>query len=83
MPMIIFGASGSTESGGKIEYTGHEQVWEHRQRYLEKQLWNQLAIKINLISPASLLENLKTDEAKDARQGLEFQRNDITAGVGA
>ena len=32
MPLILFGSSGSTESGGKIEYTGHEQIWEHDQR---------------------------------------------------
>ena len=83
LPLIIFGSSGSTESGGKIEFTGHEQVWEHNQRYIEKQIWNQLAIKIDLISPVSLMDNLQTDEAKDANQGLEFQKSDVTAGVGA
>lgn len=82
MPLILFGASGSTESGGKIEYTGHEQVWEHDQRYLEKQLWNQLAIKIDLVSPVSLLDQLQTDESKDSNQGLEFQSSDTAAGRG-
>ena len=82
MPLILFGSSGSTESGGKIEYTGHEQVWEYEQRYIEKAIWNQLAIKIDLISPVSLLENLKNDQAKDAQQGMEIQPNDLKAGVG-
>ena len=83
LPLIIFGESGSTESGGKIEFQGHQQVWEYNQRYLEKQLWSQLGIKIDLISPASLLDELKEDESKDADQGLEFQKSDVTAGVGA
>jgi len=83
MPLILFGATGSTESGGKIEYLGHEQVFEHDQRYLEKQIWNQLALKIDLIPPTSLLENLQTDETKDKNQALEIQPSDATAGRGA
>ncbi len=82
VPQSNFGTSGATESGGKIESFAHEQVWEHNQRYLEKQVWNQLALRIDLISPASLSEGLQTDEAKDANQGLEFQPSDVTAGVG-
>jgi hypothetical protein len=80
MPMIIFGASGSTESGGKIEYAGHEQVFERNQRKLEKQFEAQVGLKIDLISPASLLGDLQGDEAKDANQGLEFQKSDVQAG---
>jgi len=82
MPLIIFGQAGQTESGGKIEYTGHEQVWEHSQRFLEKQIWNQLNLRINLISPISLLDNLLTDEQKDKNQGMEIQPQDMTAGKG-
>lgn len=82
MPLILFGSSGSTESGGKIEYLGHEQVFENDQRYLERQIWNQLAKKIDLNSPTSLIDNLQTDEQKDANQGLEIQPSDTKAGVG-
>ncbi len=82
IPQANFGTSGATESGGKIESFAHQQVWEYNQRYLEKQLWNQLAIKIDLIPPDSLTDNLQTDEAKDKDQGLEFQKSDVTAGVG-
>src|SRR3990167_3568424 len=42
LPQILFGSAGSTESGGKMEYLAHETVFEHEQRYLEKQIWNQL-----------------------------------------
>ncbi len=83
MPEILFGTSGATESGGKMEVFSHETVFEHNQRYIEKQVWNQLALKIDLIPPTSLLPNLQTDEKKDANQGLELQRGDATPGVGA
>ena len=82
LPQVIFGSGGTTESGGKIEYLAHEQVFSHEQRYLEKQIWNQLALKIKLNPPTSLLENLQTDENKDANQGMEIQPNDMMAGRG-
>ena len=78
----MFGSSGTTESGGKIEYLAHEQIFEKDQKYLEQQIWNQLFIRIDLIPPVTLLENLQNDEAKDANQGLEFQPSDMTAGEG-
>jgi len=78
LPQIIFGSAGTTESGGKIEYLAHEQVFEKDQRYLENQILNQLGITIDLLSPVSLLENLQTDENKDAQQGLEVQPQDAS-----
>jgi hypothetical protein len=83
LPLIVFGSSGSTESGGKIEYLAHEQVFSHDQLFIEEQVWNQLYLKIKLNSPVTLLENLQRDERKDANQGLEIQPNDVTAGSGA
>lgn len=83
LPLIVFGSSGTTESGGKIEYLAHEQVFSHDQKYLEEQIWNQLYLRIKLNSPVTLLENLKQDERKDGNQGLEIQPNDVTAGSGA
>ena len=82
LPQIIFGSAGTTESGGKIEYAAYEQVFERDQRYLEKQIWAQLELEIDLIPPISLLNNLQTDEAKDKDQGLEFQPADVIAGRG-
>ena len=83
LPLIVFGTSGSTESGGKIEYLAHEQVFSHDQRFIEEQVWNQLFLRVKLNSPVTLLDNLQKDEAKDANQGLEFQKSDATAGSGA
>lgn len=82
LPVLLFGSSGSTESGSKIEYLAHEQVWEYNQRYIERQVWNQLFLRIDLYPPTTLLDNLQSDEAKDANQGLEIQPSDATAGSG-
>jgi hypothetical protein len=83
LPLIVFGNGGTTESGGKIEYLAHEQVFSHDQRFLEEQLWNQLLLRIKLNTPVTLLDNLQKDQAKDANQGLEIQPQDVTAGKGA
>jgi hypothetical protein len=83
LPLIIFGTAGSTESGGKIEYLAHEQVFEKDQRFIENQIWQQLYLRINLLSPVSLLENLQTDAGKDgAAQQMNMQQSDVTAGAG-
>jgi hypothetical protein len=34
LPLIVFGSSGSTESGGKIDYLAHEQVFSHDQKFI-------------------------------------------------
>lgn len=83
LPLVLFGSAGTTESGGKIEYLAHEQVFSHDQKFIEEQVWNQLFLRIKLNSPVTLLENLQQDERKDANQGLEFQKQDMTPGAGA
>ena len=82
LPHVAFGSSGTTESGGKMEIFAHENVWERDQKTIERQIEEQLGLKIDLISPSSLLDSLQTDENKDANQGLELQPNDVTAGAG-
>jgi len=83
MPLIVFGNGGTTESGGKIEYLAHEQVFARDQRYIEKQILNQLGISIKLNPPTSLLDNLQTDASKDgAMQQMNMQQSDVTAGSG-
>ena len=81
LPQIIFGSAGSTESGGKIEYLAHEQVFEKDQRYLEKQIEAQLGFKINFIPPTTLLENLQTDEAKDNQNALTSYVNALISKI--
>lgn len=80
MPLILFGSAGSTETGGKVEYLGHETVFENDQGYIEEQVETQLHWEIDLYSPTSLLENLKADENKDSQNALTFQPQDATGG---
>ena len=84
LPQIVFGSAGTTESGGKIEYLAHEQIFEKDQRSVENQIWQQLQLRINLIPPTSLLDNMEQDASKDgAMQQVNMQPSDVTAGAGA
>lgn len=66
MPQIIMGSSGEfTESTAKIAYLAFEQSVEDEQTDIEEQVWDQLGLRIELNFPASLRNELLTDEAKD------------------
>lgn len=81
LPQIVPGASGgSTESESKVIYTAFGQIVQQRQKFLERQLWTQLQIKIKLKHPDSFFSDLTTDASKDGNSG--FQLNDIVAGRG-
>lgn len=79
LPQVVPGASGqSTESESKVIYLAFEQIVEHRQRYIEKQIWNQLFLRINLYPPASIAPDLSADQAKDPQA---FIPSDTQAGA--
>lgn len=83
LPQIVPGAGGqSTESESKVIYLAFEQIVERDQRFIEKQIWDQLGVKINLVPPTSIAGDMASDTAKDATQGLGFQPNETQAGVG-
>lgn len=83
MPQIIMGSSGEfNESTAKIAYLAFEQSVKDEQADIIEQVWDQLALRIKLKFPASLRNELITDENKDAGQGMELQPNDVTAGSG-
>jgi hypothetical protein len=82
LPQVIFGQGQATESGGKVEYLAHEEIFSKDQRFLELQIWNQLNLRIKLVPPTSLLDNLKQDEQSDNNQQLGFMPSDLTAGQG-
>ena len=83
LPQIVPGAGGnSTESESKVIYTAYGQIVKFRQRYLEQQIWNQLALKVNLKPPESFLEDLQNDEGKDGAAGLVAQPSDLAPGRG-
>jgi len=82
VPKVILGGSEEfTESSSKIAYTTYEQVYTREVIDLEKDLWNQLGIKITFNKPASLINEVLTSESKNNAQ-TGFQPNDIQAGVG-
>jgi len=82
IPKIILGGSEEfTEASSKIGYLTFEQIYSREQTELEADLWNQLAIKIKFIKPASLQNELLSDERKDVEQGAT-QPNDFVAGRG-
>lgn len=81
LPQIVPGAGGqSTESESKVIYTAFGQIVRQRQMYIEKQLWQQAQIDIELPHPDSFFEDLKLDASKDGTSA--FQKNDITVGSG-
>ena len=88
IPQIILGSSGEfTESTAKIAYLAFQQSVEDEQKDIEDQVWNQLYLRIDLEFPASLHNELLSDERKDGAksqvsQPLGFQPSDMTAGIG-
>jgi hypothetical protein len=89
IPQIIMGSSGEfTESTAKIAYLAFEQSVKAEQREIITQVWEQLNFRIDLAFPASLKNELLSDEAKDNTMGgtmtgqLNVQPNEVTAGVG-
>lgn len=80
IPQIILGsASEFSESSAKIAYLSFLQSLEEEQLYIENQVWNQLYLKIELDLPATLRNEMISDEEKDgANAGVGFQQNDMT-----
>lgn len=81
LPQVVPGAGGqSTESESKVIYLAFEQIVEREQRELEMQLWAQLGIKIDFTPPASLLNQMQSDQNKEVMTA--GQPSDLTAGAG-
>ncbi len=69
IPQIIMGSSGEfTESTAKIAYLAFEQSVKDEQTDIIEQIFDQLGLRIKLSFPASLRNELLTDEAKDTGQ---------------
>ena len=91
IPQIILGSSGEfTESTAKIAYLAFQQSVEDEQKDIEDQVWNQLYFRIDLQFPASLHNELLSDERKDGASSPTspitapaFQPSDTTVGIGS
>jgi hypothetical protein len=65
VPEIILGyGSDTTEASSKIMYLAFQQMVEHNQDFLEKQIKAQLDIELELEFPADLMENVQETESK-------------------
>lgn len=84
IPQIIMGSSGEfTESTAKIAYLAFEQSVKAEQRDIIVQIWQQLQLKIDLAFPASLKNEMLSDESKDGEMGqMNIQPNEVMAGSG-
>ena len=81
VPKIILGGSGEfTEASAKIAYLAFQQSVEEEQLFIEEQVLRQLNLVINLESPASLENEMLSDNKKDGN--METQPNETTAGSG-
>jgi len=78
VPAIIIGGSKVfTEASAKISYLAFQQTIEEEQLYIEEQVLSQLNVEINLEFPASLENELLSDNKKDVQNGVT-QPNELT-----
>ena len=78
IPQIIVGGSQEfTEATAKIAYLSFQQTVEDEQRDIETQMWAQLALKVEFEFPASLENELLSDQAKDSTSGA-VKPNEVT-----
>lgn len=68
---IVGGGTGFTEASEKIAYLAWQQTIEEEQLQIEEQVLSQLNLMINLEFPASLENELISDNAKDGAQNID------------
>lgn len=83
---ILGGTDGVTEAASKVSTFNFDQVWQSEQAELESDIINQLGIEIKFNRPASLMDNMQSDEMKNTGQigfqPAESQVNMTTGGKG-
>lgn len=66
VPQVIIGGSSEiTQTAAQVQYLAFEQCVEEEQLYIEEQILSQLNLEIHLTFPASLQNNLLSDQSKD------------------
>ncbi len=78
--IIVGGAGGITEAAVKIAYLAWQQTIEEEQLYAEEEILSQLNLVVEFVFPASLENELLSDEKKDGAENIDA--NDTTAGSG-
>lgn len=81
VPQIILGGTGGiTEAAVKIAYLAFQQTIEEEQLFVEEEVGMQLGVAIELEFPASLENELLSDNNKDGAQNVDA--SETTAGQG-
>jgi hypothetical protein len=78
--IIVGGSKALTEASSKIAYLAFQQTIEEEQLYIEEQVSMQLGLTIELTFPASLENEMLSDNKKDGP--VNIQPNETTAGSG-
>lgn len=75
VPKVVLGGTAeNTEASAKVGVISYEPIWTREITEIEKDLWNQLAIKITIRKQPSLMDNMQADEAKNTGQTkLQYQ----------
>lgn len=83
VPQIIVGGGAEiTEAAAKIAYLAFEQTIEEEQLYIEEQVGAQLGVAIELEFPASLENELLTDQGKSETMQASTPEDTTVQGVG-
>ena len=68
---VVGGGTGFTEASEKISYLAWQQTIEEDQLYIEEQILSQLNLVIELEFPASLENEMLSDNKKDGAQNID------------
>jgi len=68
---IVGGGTGFTEASEKIAYLAWQQTIEEEQLFIEEQVLSQLNLVINLEFPASLENEMLSDNKKDGAENID------------
>lgn len=83
IPKVILGGSEEfTESSAKIGYLTYEQIYTKEIEELKADLWNQVAIKIEFVKPASLVNETLTGEKGNEQTSFQPQDTKVDAVAG-
>ena len=82
IPQILMGsASDFTESSAKIAYLAFFQRISEEQLYIESQIFSQMGLRIKLTKPASLQNEMLSDESKDSGSMAAAQPAELNPGA--
>lgn len=81
IPRVIASPDGLSEGSSKVGYLMFEPIYTFRQLLLEADIYKQLRLKIKFNRPASLMDNIQDNEAKNTSQ-MGFQQKDVSVGMG-